>query len=41
LSEALKASISIKPVVKLHEPGVLPVHEGKAERVVDERGNLY
>jgi len=41
LSEALKASISIKPVVKLHEPGVLPVHEGKAVRVVDERGNLY
>ncbi len=41
LVDALKASISIKPVVELHEPGQLPVQEGKAIRVVDERGNLY
>lgn len=34
----LKASITIGPVVELHEPGVLPVREGKAIRVVDERG---
>ncbi len=41
LVEALKASISIKPIVEFHEPGQLPVQEGKAIRVVDERGNLY
>ena len=41
LVDALKASISIKPVIELHEPGQLPVQEGKAIRVVDERGNLY
>ena len=41
LSEALKASISINPIVEFHEPGQLPVQEGKAIRVVDERGNLY
>lgn len=34
----LRASISISPTVELHEPGVLPVQEGKAIRVVDERG---
>lgn len=36
--ENLKASITISPTVELHEPGVLPVQEGKAIRVVDERG---
>ncbi|MCK5249332.1 MAG: phenylacetate--CoA ligase, partial [Spirochaetaceae bacterium] len=41
LVEALKASISIKPIVEFHEPGQLPVQEGKAIRVVDERGKLY
>ena len=35
----LRASITISPTVELHEPGVLPVQEGKAIRVVDERGN--
>lgn len=38
IREHLKASISISPVVELHEPGVLPVSEGKAKRVVDLRG---
>ncbi len=37
IREHLKASISISPVVELHEPGILPVHEGKAKRVFDER----
>ncbi len=41
LGDALKASISINPAVEFHEPGQLPVQEGKAIRVVDERGNLY
>lgn len=41
LGDALKASISINPTVEFHEPGQLPVQEGKAIRVVDERGNLY
>ena len=35
----LRASITISPTVELHEPGVLPVQEGKAIRVVDERGS--
>lgn len=34
----LRASITISPTVELHEPGILPVQEGKAIRVVDERG---
>jgi len=37
IKDNLKASISINPVVELHEPGVLPVWEGKAKRVVDTR----
>jgi phenylacetate-CoA ligase len=36
----LQASISINPHVELHEPGILPVSEGKAKRVVDERARL-
>ena len=35
--EELRASITISPGVELHEPGSLPVSEGKAKRVVDER----
>ena len=35
--EQLRGSISIKPVVEFHEHGSLPVSEGKAKRVVDER----
>ena len=35
--EELRASIVISPLVELHEPGTLPVFEGKAKRVVDER----
>ncbi|MFP4384041.1 MAG: phenylacetate--CoA ligase family protein [Spirochaetia bacterium] len=37
IRENLKASIAIAPFVELHEPGVLPVSEGKAVRVVDNR----
>jgi phenylacetate-CoA ligase len=37
IAEQLKASISLNPIVELHEHGVLPVSEGKAKRVVDER----
>lgn len=35
--ENLSASIFIKPVIELHESGSLPVYEGKAVRVFDER----
>ncbi len=35
--EELRSSIVISPQVELHEPGSLPVFEGKAKRVVDER----
>jgi phenylacetate-CoA ligase len=35
--EDLRASITISPGVELHEPGSLPVYEGKAKRVIDDR----
>jgi phenylacetate-CoA ligase len=35
--EELRASIVVSPLVELHEPGALPVFEGKAKRVVDDR----
>jgi phenylacetate-CoA ligase len=37
IKEELRSSITITPVVELHEPGSLPVFEGKAKRVVDDR----
>lgn len=37
IRDNLKASIAIAGDVELHEPGVLPVTEGKAIRVVDTR----
>jgi phenylacetate-CoA ligase len=40
IKENLRASIIINPNVELHEPGSLPVFEGKAKRVVDNRVKL-
>lgn len=40
LSDELRASIILHPHVELHEPGSLPVFEGKAKRVVDNRTKL-
>jgi phenylacetate-CoA ligase len=40
IKEKLKASITINPVIELHEPGALPHSEGKAKRVLDEREKL-
>ena len=37
IGEALRSAILVKPAVELHEPGSLPVSEGKARRVVDLR----
>jgi phenylacetate-CoA ligase len=37
IQNKLKAAILVSPVVELHEPGALPVQEGKAKRVFDER----
>ncbi len=37
IREKLKAGIIVNPVVELHEPGGLPVYEGKAKRVFDNR----
>ncbi|MFW5775477.1 MAG: phenylacetate--CoA ligase family protein, partial [Chitinivibrionales bacterium] len=37
LREMLKAAILINPIVELHEPCALPVTEGKAVRVIDNR----
>ncbi len=39
IKDNIKAAISISPNVELHEPGILPVHEGKAKRVIDDRKN--
>lgn len=35
--DELKSAILVKPTVELHEPGFLPVQEGKAIRVFDNR----
>jgi phenylacetate-CoA ligase len=35
--ESLKSSIIITPILEFHEPGFLPVQEGKAKRVFDMR----
>ena len=40
IKDELRASIIISPLVELHEPGSLPVFEGKAQRVVDSRPRL-
>ncbi|MDD5255078.1 MAG: phenylacetate--CoA ligase, partial [Candidatus Omnitrophica bacterium] len=40
MQEDLRASIIISPAIELHEPGSLPVFEGKAKRVVDTRQKL-
>lgn len=40
IAEELRASIFIHPHIQLHEPGVLPTFEGKAKRVIDERGQM-
>ncbi len=37
IRENLKSALLINPVVELHEPGMLPVYEGKAKRVIDNR----
>jgi len=36
----LRAAIILTPAVELHEPGVLPVSEGKAKRVADNRQKI-
>jgi phenylacetate-CoA ligase len=40
IKDDLRTSIIINPLVELHEPGSLPVSEGKAKRVVDLRPKL-
>lgn len=37
ITESLKKEILVKPKVELLEPGTLPVSEGKAKRVIDNR----
>ncbi|MDR3193648.1 MAG: phenylacetate--CoA ligase [Treponema sp.] len=37
IRKIIQASITINPRVELHEPGALPVSEGKAKRVEDSR----
>ena len=40
IKDKLRASITINAHIELHEPGALPVFEGKAKRVVDNREKL-
>ncbi len=40
IADELRATIVISPTVELHEPGSLPVFEGKAQRVVDSRPRM-
>jgi phenylacetate-CoA ligase len=40
IGDAMKSQILINPVIELHEPGMLPVYEGKAKRVFDNRPPL-
>lgn len=40
IKDRLRASITINAHIELHEPGALPVFEGKAKRVIDEREKL-
>jgi len=37
IADKVRAEILVKPKVELHEPGTLPVSEGKAKRVIDNR----
>ncbi|HUL00293.1 MAG TPA: phenylacetate--CoA ligase [Nitrospirota bacterium] len=37
IADKVRAAILVKPKVELHEPGSLPVSEGKAKRVIDNR----
>ncbi|HEX7510716.1 MAG TPA: phenylacetate--CoA ligase [Chitinivibrionales bacterium] len=40
IKDDIKSSILINPIIELHEPGMLPVYEGKAKRVFDNRPAL-
>ncbi|MCM8784314.1 MAG: phenylacetate--CoA ligase [Candidatus Omnitrophica bacterium] len=40
IKDNLRSAIIVNPIVELHEPGSLPVSEGKAKRVVDSRVKL-
>lgn len=40
IAEYIKSAIIVHPDIELHEPGSLPVSEGKAKRVIDERNKL-
>jgi len=37
IKENIKSALLISPIIELHEPGMLPVYEGKAKRVFDNR----
>jgi phenylacetate-CoA ligase len=41
INEEIKALITVSPGVELHEPGFLPVQQGKAIRVEDNRGDVF
>jgi phenylacetate-CoA ligase len=37
IGESIKSQVLINPLIELHEPGMLPIYEGKAKRVFDLR----
>jgi phenylacetate-CoA ligase len=37
ITDKVRADILVKPKIELLEPGALPVSEGKAKRVIDNR----
>jgi phenylacetate-CoA ligase len=37
ITDKVRAAVLVKPKVELHEPGTLPISEGKAKRVIDNR----
>lgn len=40
IADDIRSAIFVNPVIELHEPGSLPVSEGKAKRVIDERTKI-
>jgi phenylacetate-CoA ligase len=37
ITDKIRAEVLVKPKVEIHEPGALPISEGKAKRVIDNR----
>lgn len=40
IADDIKSAIVVNPFIELHEPGSLPISEGKAKRVIDDRTKI-